>query len=263
LGLWVQYFDNARLEWHAGNYDPHKVQLGLLADILGHNQPRVVNAGSGFFFGGYLYQYFDETGHSASLAFLDYFRRNGGLSVFGYPVTEPMEEGGRVVQYFQRMRLEWHPERVRNDRIRPGELGLEYIYRFGLPAGVRLREGAHSAIGGVGDPVSANARKLTCLVTVDETVVRRGEQQTVFVKLGDTFGEPVAGADVLILVRNSIETSQFPPLQTDEVGIATLPFVVDSSLPVGEDMIVQVEVQALIDDVPLTCESRALFSIWY
>ena len=45
-------------------------------------------------------QYFPETGHSISGRFLEYWRTNGGLAVFGYPLTDERNEGERKVQYF-------------------------------------------------------------------------------------------------------------------------------------------------------------------
>src|SRR5687767_12560326 len=56
--------------------------------------------------------YFSQTGHHLSnrAGFLDYWRANGGLLLFGYPLTEEIAENGRVVQYFERARFEYHPE---------------------------------------------------------------------------------------------------------------------------------------------------------
>ncbi len=55
-------------------------------------------------------RYFPLTGHNVSGAFLRFFEENGGVDVFGYPRTEAFEENGRLVQYFQRHRMEWWPE---------------------------------------------------------------------------------------------------------------------------------------------------------
>ncbi|NWJ46925.1 MAG: hypothetical protein HXX08_13775 [Chloroflexi bacterium] len=61
-------------------------------------------------------QYFKETGHTVSGKFLDYWRNNGGLPTYGYPITEAqMEtdpETGKqfLTQWFERHRLELHPE---------------------------------------------------------------------------------------------------------------------------------------------------------
>lgn len=64
--------------------------------------------------------YFPETGHSLGGQFLAYWQANGGLAQFGYPVTEEFAEDLREVgpgaprmhrvQYFERVRLEYHPE---------------------------------------------------------------------------------------------------------------------------------------------------------
>ena len=61
-------------------------------------------------------QYFSQTGHSISGKFLDYWNANGGLKVFGYPLTdaknETDSESGQVylTQWFERNRFELHPE---------------------------------------------------------------------------------------------------------------------------------------------------------
>ena len=57
---------------------------------------------------------FAETGHSLCGKMLEYWSKNGGLPRFGYPVSEPMNEEfatwGGTVQYFERRRMELHPE---------------------------------------------------------------------------------------------------------------------------------------------------------
>ncbi len=59
--------------------------------------------------------YFDATGHNLCEPFLGFWNSNGGLPVFGYPITEAFDElsqdTGDVysVQYFERERLEHHP----------------------------------------------------------------------------------------------------------------------------------------------------------
>ena len=54
--------------------------------------------------------YYGETGHNLSGSFRDYWTRNGGLSQYGFPVSEEFFDGGYIVQYFERARFEWHPE---------------------------------------------------------------------------------------------------------------------------------------------------------
>src|SRR5947209_6146860 len=61
-------------------------------------------------------RYCTETGHTLSGAFAAYWDAHGGLFLHGYPLTEPFPEvnptDGQTytVQYFERSRLELHPE---------------------------------------------------------------------------------------------------------------------------------------------------------
>lgn len=63
--------------------------------------------------------YFPETGYYVSdlpYGFLSYWQQNGGLPVFGYPISGEIQEKnsdtGQIltVQYFERARFEYHPE---------------------------------------------------------------------------------------------------------------------------------------------------------
>lgn len=60
--------------------------------------------------------YFPETGHNLRGEFKNYWDRNGGLAVFGFPIseefTEQTPEGSFTVQYFERQRFEFHPEKL-------------------------------------------------------------------------------------------------------------------------------------------------------
>ena len=56
--------------------------------------------------------YFEETGHNIKYGFRDFWRTNGGLLTFGYPLTEEFVENGVTVQYFERARLEYRDNKV-------------------------------------------------------------------------------------------------------------------------------------------------------
>jgi hypothetical protein len=66
---------------------------------------------------------FQETGHRVEGEFLDYFEANGGTDAFGLPRTEQFAQDGLTVQYFQRARMELHPEREPDERIQLSLLG--------------------------------------------------------------------------------------------------------------------------------------------
>lgn len=66
--------------------------------------------------------YFNETKHNLSHYFKRYWEANGGLTRFGFPISEEFQENGYTVQYFERARLEYHPEHSGTDS--EVELGL-------------------------------------------------------------------------------------------------------------------------------------------
>jgi hypothetical protein len=112
----VQYFERNRFEYHPENAGtPYEVLLGLLGSDLavgrtGEAPFQSVSAPPPDA------DLFPETGHSLGGVFRDYWQANGGLAVFGYPISEPFVEvnpaDGRAytVQYFERNRFEHHPE---------------------------------------------------------------------------------------------------------------------------------------------------------
>jgi len=110
-GFTVQYLQRARFEYHpehAGT--PYEVELGLLGDAV--TTPRRPFPIGGAFVSNEEHRWYPETGHGLHFGFLRYFDTRGGLDVFGYPISEELQENGFTVQYFQRARFEYHPENV-------------------------------------------------------------------------------------------------------------------------------------------------------
>jgi hypothetical protein len=81
--------------------------------------------------------YVPETGHTFGV-FHDYWTANGGVPVFGYPLTEeflhvePSTGDGRAVQFTERQRFEAHPEHADTPyAVLLGRLGAELLTRQG------------------------------------------------------------------------------------------------------------------------------------
>ena len=72
---------------------------------------------------------FPETGECAAGRFLQFWDGNGGLAVFGLPVSEQRTEQGRegafATQWFERERFEAHPENRAPYDVLLGRLGDE------------------------------------------------------------------------------------------------------------------------------------------
>jgi hypothetical protein len=78
--------------------------------------------------------YFTETQHTLTGPFLQFWKQGGGLPVFGFPISEPIVEKNAddgksyTVQYFERTRLEYHPEFTDNPLpVLEGLLGNDLI----------------------------------------------------------------------------------------------------------------------------------------
>ncbi len=113
----VQYTQRARFEYHPEfRGTPNEVLLGLLGNTLVESrlseapfQPKQASNAQGS-------QYFPQTQHNVGPPFLAYWSANGGLPVYGLPRSEAFEERSAtdgktyLVQYFERNRLEFHPE---------------------------------------------------------------------------------------------------------------------------------------------------------
>jgi hypothetical protein len=83
-------------------------------------------------------RYFEETGHNLGFGFKTFWDRSGGLPVFGYPLTEELDQRNRdtgqtyTVQYFERQRYEYHPENANTPyTVLLGRLGVEALQRAG------------------------------------------------------------------------------------------------------------------------------------
>ncbi len=137
-GVIVQFYERAIFEWHPENRVEYQVQLTRLGataiDLdteLGlkdeqHKAPEACPNNNTCVLAS-------PTNHSLRGTFLQYWLGNGGLPVFGYPVTEQFQltySGGKVytVQYFKRNRFEAHPENT-NPRYQVllGRLGAETL----------------------------------------------------------------------------------------------------------------------------------------
>jgi hypothetical protein len=123
----VQYFERNRFEYHPGHAGTEfEVLLGLLGNDVTKGRkfdPVLVP-----FQNTETRVYFPQTKHTLSQPFLRYWQEHGGLAIFGYPISEPMQEvspsDGKtyIVQYFERNRFEYHPEHA----------GTEYEVLLGL-----------------------------------------------------------------------------------------------------------------------------------
>ena len=182
-GRTVQYTERARFEWHPEYRDtPNEVLLSLLGVQLASGRTdsafRKVPAPSPGV-------YFSQTGHTLADPFLTYWQGNGGLPVFGYPISEAFSEksptDGKtyLVQYFERNRFEYHPEnKGTRYELLLGLLGKEFYGRtYGSAAPPRPSP----------DPVSIAALQQMARAGSDLRMVRTVDQTSAYTQYAITY----------------------------------------------------------------------------
>ncbi|HQE92209.1 MAG TPA: hypothetical protein PLQ66_05395 [Anaerolineae bacterium] len=256
-GLTVQYFQKARMELHPENPEPYRVQLGLLSEELKYRQPAVAEPQPR----SRRKVYFPETGHTVSYAFLDYFNANGGIDIFGYPISEMYFEDGQIVQYFQRLKMQWQPNEP-TTAVVIGNLGEVYLtlYSSRMPAEA-LRPTSADAIIQT-SPASTEINGIRAVVSLRYSVMSKKRNQTISVLVTDNNGDPLPDAQVSIRFiespSNTVLPANIPVLVTDKQGFAQI------SVPInGGRSGAQIVVRATATYNSLNTTAQNVFLLWW
>ena len=250
-GLLVQYFQKARMEYHPENQPPYDILLGLLGEELaaatGKKQSPIPVNEIPLASDPTCY-YFPETGQKLCNSFLNYYRAQGGVDMYGYPVSGYLNEGGLIVQYFQRARFEWHPEKAAGFRVQTAAIGQLYVDYFGTQFGES--EGPAS----LGRPTQLIAR-----ASVMSAITRRGGSQTGYVTVTDQLGNPVAGASAILVVNYPSGAITYNLPATNASGLTFQTFPVGTVKP-GQ---IVTMVFYITYSSNLTTTTRTSYLMWY
>jgi uncharacterized protein YkwD len=159
-GRTVQYFERQRFEYHAeAAGTQYVVQLGALGVDAAQGKASLARVAPAPTTADRIY--FQETGHSLTGAFLSFWRANGDIRVLGYPISEPVTINGFLTQYFQRARMEYHPEKAAlGYAVELGHLGKEYLAAHpGL-----VTNASNPVTPGPGAALSPRSRQLLALI---------------------------------------------------------------------------------------------------
>ncbi len=225
-GYTVQYFQRSRLEYAPREVGAKVTVAKLVAEMGWARQPLTpeqVPPDTPY------QRYFPATGHTSSYAFLAFYDNFGGEPIFGYPISEPAPENGRLVQYFERAVMEWWPEKVSNDRVQLAAVGQSYALRYLDPsalAGVIVHTGRSD------EPTPAPAvTDMRAVASVKEPIMRESGNQTVYVLVTDQSGNPVEGARVSLTVNSNLSVHYYTDVPTSKSGIAAIEFTIEPDRP--------------------------------
>ncbi len=250
-GRIVQYMLNGRFEYHPAppGGEPF-VTPSLLGEFLGGWGTPVeagqlpVGPDSGC-------RYYPESQHYVCHAFLAFYEAHGGPAQFGYPISEFGIENGRIVQYFQGFRLDWHPDALDGRTVQVAPLGRIHFERSGFDPDL-LRPDPPD------ERIQYRVLELHLSTSVWQPVMGSSGEQQLYVVVRDQNFRPVQDVVVTarVLLADELRTVVMPA--TDENGIAQRPLAFTEQ-PAGT--FVLIEYTAVFGE--LISVARDSFRIWW
>jgi hypothetical protein len=256
----VQYFERARFELNPGLQAAVRVTLTTLGLSLYQPDPTVTTLSMAPGFPAC--RTIVETGRQICYAFLDFFDAYGGVTQFGYPISEIEFRDGLMVQYFQRARFEWHPEYPSGERVRLTDLGRLYF--------TQQLEDASRLVPLPPPTVIPGNLTLNMLLSLRvrafaaQPVAAPEDMQTIYVSVQSQALQPIAGVQVSVTVRLA-DGQALPYLLplTDANGLTSLELPLTNH-PHG---ITEVLVTAIYQDIPsdlqLDGHTRTSYRVWW
>lgn len=248
-GVTIQHFQNVRMELTTSDGVEHVslADLGRFHVDENKNLPKAP-----LFKFPSACQYYGAEAMPVCYAFLDFFLENGGEGLLGAPVTDVLLADGLLVQYFEKVRLEWHPELPAGERIQVSQLGVWDFAHTGNPDW-SISPAGTAAIG---------VTRLNLVAFPERQTTSRNAQNRIVVLALDQLQRPVEGASVTatILYPDGKAVEAKLPL-TDEKGKTALEGIATTGIHAGQ--MVHVEFRAVAPEGNQQAEAEAGFRIWW
>jgi len=244
-GKSVQYFQRARLEYRSDLPEGQRVQLTPLGREM-YVSTGILNVGNSF-----ACRTYTETGFAVCFAFLEFFDANGGAAQFGYTISGFEYHEDKIVQYFERARLEWQPWRAEGYRVVISDMGRAYFDRLGedpaLLAPVSSLNNAPRVVS-----------ELRVRAFVWKAVTLANDDQLFFVIVQDQNMQPISDASCTAVVNwpNGAKDSTVIRSDANGVGIISLAF---QNQPYGS--LIYTDITCTYNE--LSGKTTTSFRIWY
>ncbi|MCA9979800.1 MAG: hypothetical protein KDD89_03185 [Anaerolineales bacterium] len=238
-GRIIQYFDNVRLEYDRQQDRVIVTDLGAWAleplrrdrpDIIPSNNPAIEDA------------------------FGDFYATYNGPVILGAPLTNQIEEGQLRVQYFERGRLEWHPEAQVGRQVQLTQLGQSHF----------MLEQPNPGFDIVAMP-DARAQSADVTAAVSAPILYRGDTQILYV-IAEDANNGIPLSDLVVTLHMTF--SDGTPTQTQTITQPTNSLGLTQTqldlpeLTAGTEVQVLVEV-AYPDEVNTIGETITTFQTWW
>jgi len=244
-GNFVQYFQRARFEYHSGSPEGQRIQLSSLGQVTYYTEiPVRIN-------NPIACREYTETGHAVCFEFREFFDQHGGVAQFGYPISDFEYHEKRIVQYFEKARIEWQPWNFEGQRVVTSNLGRIYFDKLGEDIGLLAPV----------DPIN-NAPKVTTSLQVRAFVLKAvtisTDAQSVFIIVQDQNNQPISNAVCSAVINwpGGEGESHSATTNSNGVGIFSLQVI---NQPFGSMVYTDITCQYLY----LTKTTSTSFRIWY
>lgn len=248
-GVKSQYFQRARMDLYPNEPEGQRVRLATLGVWLYDETLRGKPADLPYVPG--VCRLFEARNIPVCYDFLKFYDEHDGAVYFGEPIA-PMEKlaNNRIVQYFERARLEWWPENPPGMRVKltdVGKMDCDNRCPIKLPP----------------DPDNVPRPTLTQLIVHAFTarpLVSPNSTQTIYVIVQNQLFQPQSG--VLVTLSLRMPDGQFVNHRLDETNVKGLSMI---ELPVGAykpNQIVEVNVEVEVPQGP-EAKTNTYFRIWW
>ena len=243
-GKTVQYFQRARFELRTDLPENQRVQLTPLGQALYQPaaQLKLSNAAGCEVF---------PTGYPVCLAFLDFYRANGGAAQFGHPISPFEFHNDLIVQYFEKARFEWRADRPEGQRVVLTDLGRYYFDQVGEDPAVLKPV----------DPLDATINPILSIKAnafVARPFTRSTGQQTVYVIVQSQTLQAVPNASGKITVYWPDGNQEEYFFTTDRAGLGIVTF---NFADQKQGELVPIEIVVIYQG--LGSRTRTSFRIWF
>lgn len=244
-GKKIQYFQRTRFEYQPDLPEGKRVQLTDLG------RETYVSTGPLSVSNTMACRTYPEAKYPVCLAFLEFFDQYGGPSQFGYPISGFEYHENKIVQYFEKARLEWQPWKAEGQRVVVSDLGRIYFDKMGEDVGLLspVKPQDFTSTGVVNLQVRAFAWKAVTLST---------DSQQIFVIVQDQNLQPIGKAACTTQVRWPNGRVEPYAITTNSNGVGMVPLSFTSQ-PYGS--LVYVDVTCAF--AGLSSKTTSSFRIWY
>ena len=244
-GKTVQYFQRARFEYRADLPEGQRVQVTQLG------RTTYVSTGALDVSNSFACRIYSETGYPVCFAFLEFFDQYGGETQFGYPISGFEYHENKIVQYFEKARMEWQPWKAEGQRVVISDLGRIYFDNLGEdPALLSPVKPLNNT--------STNIVNLQVRAFAWKAVTLASDSQLIFVIVQDQNLQPVANSNCTTLTHWPDGRTEPTMLTTNSNGVGMVPLSFTSQ-PYGS--LIYVDVACRFSN--FTANTTTSFRIWY